>query len=324
MTDASAGQKKRIVFLGTPQVAARALEILLDEGEGFDVLLVVSQPPARAPRGNGTVPSPVHALATSRNIEVVTPESARDEVFLQMLEKLQPDLCITAAYGNVLPERFLAIPKFGTLNIHPSLLPLYRGAAPVQRAVEDGVSETGVTILYTVKAMDAGPVVFQERTKLDLQTKAPELLAQLFERGAHLLVEGLPRFFERKVNAVEQDASKATHAKKLSPEEGKLDFNDGALKLHNKVRAFAGWPGTRALFEYDGARQEVKVLTTRAGTDERSPRKEIALEKDALVAVCGDGRALEIVELQAPGKRAMAARDFWNGLKTKRVEWAPW
>lgn len=321
------GTRKKIVFLGTPAIAALALKKILDAEKLVQVIAVVSQPPARAARGGGTVNSPVHQVALEHGIHVFTPESAKDTQFLSDLAALEPDLCITAAYGNVLPEAFLKIPKFGTLNIHPSLLPKYRGAAPVQRALEDGVEESGVTILYTVRAMDAGPIVFQKRWTVDLVVKAPEMLKTLFELGADVLVEGLPRVFDGSAPKQEQDARQATHAKKIAPEEGILNFSEAAKRNHNKVRAFAGWPGTRAKFEWDGEVQEVKVVTTRfpAMSQKGSVQREnaVTLDADALVLTCGDGQGLEILEIQAPGKRVLSAKDFWNGLKSKKMRWVP-
>lgn len=311
--------RKKVVFLGTPAVAKRALDILLEAESLVQVVAVVSQPPARAPRGGGTVPSPVHALALERGIPVLTPDTARDEAFLATLEDLKPDLCVTAAYGNVLPERFLAIPRFGTLNIHPSLLPLYRGAAPVQRALEDGVLESGVTVAFTVRAMDAGPIAAQVRERLDPNVQAPELLLHLFEVGAHLLVRTLPQVFEGSLVPTEQDASAATKAKKISVEEGLLDWQLPAAVLHNKVRAFAGWPGARGRFRVAGEESELKIVTTRLGADTQPTKSECTLRGEALVVVCEDGSCLEVLALQPPGKRVLGAKDFWNGLRLKDV-----
>jgi methionyl-tRNA formyltransferase len=320
MPVSSSQNRRKVVFLGTPAVARRALEILLEAEKTLQVVLVVSQPPARSPRGQSLVPSPVHQLAIERGIPVATPETARDETFLADLEALAPHLCITAAYGNVLPERFLAIPTHGTLNIHPSLLPRYRGAAPVQRALEDGATESGVTIALTVKAMDAGPVVAQARVPVDPNEKAPAFLLRMFELGARALLDVLPDWFAGQKEAVPQDSALATQARKLSVDEGVLRWNESAQRLHDRVRAFAGWPGTRARLYFAGEAQDVKVVTTRVGGghDER-PRKECELRGDALVVVCDDGSRLEIVELQPPGKRVLSAKEFWNGLRNKDV-----
>jgi methionyl-tRNA formyltransferase len=310
---------KRLLFLGTPAVAARALQKLWEcQGTLYQVIGVVTQPPARNSRRGGETPSPVHAFAIEKSIPVWAPEKARDEHFLAAMNALNPDICITAAYGNVLPDSFLAIPKFGTLNIHPSLLPLYRGAAPVQRCVEDGPVETGVSILFTVKAMDAGPIVYQEKAPLPPDETAPELLERMFDLGAERLVEILPQVFEQKVTPLEQDHSKATHAKKIDIAEGILTFSRPALTLHNRVRAFAGWPGTRATFLLDGELTEYKIIKTRVGKALQFGKIEFA--NGVLSVGCGNNIGLEILEIQAPGKKAMPTRDFWNGVKGKKFE----
>jgi len=314
--------KKRIIFLGTPAVVVPVLESLFVENDDFEVIAVVSQPPTRAPRGQTIIPSPVHQKALEAQIQVLTPENAKAEDFLTDLRQLHPDLCVTAAYGQVLSEDFLAIPKFGTLNIHPSLLPLYRGAAPVQRALEDGVTVTGVTIARTVRAMDAGPLVFQEKYNVDEVIQAPELLAKLFAVGAQKLVQILPDFFAGRLDVREQNHNEATKAKKIQVEECVLHPEcTEARSLHNKVRAFAGWPGTRLRVENTGETLELKILNTALSPNSRAKTDEIIFTGDGLELVCFDGSVLKILELQAPGKRAVKARDFWNGLRAKTLRW---
>lgn len=314
--------RKKIVFLGTPEVAAKALEILLREASSLiQIVLVVSQPPARSTRHANLIKSPVHELALQHGIPVLTPETAKDSVFLNDLAELQPDLCITAAYGNYLPAAFLSIPKFGTLNIHPSLLPLYRGAAPVQRSIENGDQTTGVSILYTVSKMDAGPIVAQEFYDLSHEIKSMEALQVLFEKGAKLLVSCLKKVFLGSIEPLEQDESRATHAAKIRPEEGVLDFSLPAERIHNKVRAFAQWPGTKATLFIDQKPTEIKVITTETQDNQDNiPIGQVVLDKHAIQICCGDGRILKILELQMPGKKPLTARDFQNGIRGKIVK----
>jgi methionyl-tRNA formyltransferase len=315
-------ERKKIVFLGTPAVVVPVLERLLAANDFFTVIAVVSQLPARAPRGQSVVPSPVHKRAAEAGIKVMTPENAKSAEFIDELRGLNPDLCVTAAYGQVLSEEFLAVPKFGTLNIHPSLLPLYRGAAPVQRALEDGVSTTGVTIARTVRAMDAGPVVDQEKYTVDDSVQAPELLAKLFEIGAEKLVRILPDYFAGRIDCRHQQHELATKAKKMLPEEGLLQPEvSGARTLHNRVRAFAGWPGTRLRIYIADEQVEVKVLKTRVSPVLKAKSGQIIFSDEGLELVCGDGSVLIITDLQAPGKRALSAREFWNGLRSKTLRW---
>jgi methionyl-tRNA formyltransferase len=314
--------RKKVVFLGTPEVAARVLEILLNEAaSAIQIVLVVSQPPARSTRQQDPVPSPVHRLALLRGIPVMTPETAKDISFLKDLEELKPDLCITAAYGNYLPSSFISIPKFGTLNIHPSLLPLYRGAAPVQRAIENGDKVTGVTVLYSTAKMDAGPIVAQESYTIEDDIKAPELLSILFDKGTRLLISVFQKIFLNALQPIEQDETKTTHASKITMPEGLLDFSLPAEKLHNKVRAFTPWPGTKAVFFIDNKLVEVKIITTKTYNNERNiPILGVSFQKNSIDVCCGDGRILEILELQQVGKRALSARDFQNGIQGKIVK----
>ncbi|XP_034208808.1 methionyl-tRNA formyltransferase isoform X2 [Prunus dulcis] len=258
-------------------------------------------------------------------------EQFQKDVFLSNLRDLQPELCITAAYGNILPSKFLNIPTSGTVNIHPSLLPLYRGAAPVQRALQDGVKETGVSLAFTVRALDAGPVIACERMEIEDQIKAPELLDLLFYEGSKLLIRELPSIFDgsAKVKAQPQDDSKATLAPKIASEESWLSFDEEAPVLHNKVRAFAGWPGTRAkvvIVDNKSGQDkitELKIITTkvcsRSNIQVNQP-DEITFIKPALVFPCGGGTALEVLEIQLPGKKVMSAAAFWNGVRGQKLK----
>lgn len=316
--------RKKIVFLGTPQVAALVLNTLIHKANRFaKVILVVTQPPARSSRSGDDIPSPVHVAALENGIPVFTPQSVKDPQFLADLAALAPDLCITAAYGNYLPSDFLKIPKFGTVNIHPSLLPLYRGAAPVQRTLENGDKVTGVTLLYTVQAMDAGPIIASQNYPIDNEIKSPELLTTLFNLGAELLVSNLNLIFRGDFVPVEQKHENATHAKKIAMTESALDFTLPALTLHNKVRAFTPWPGTKAVFSYDEKKIECKIITTEVAENIKNLKiKDIFLEKDSIDICCGDNKILKIKEIQPNGKKILSAKDFQNGLKVKSMQLA--
>ncbi|KAK1268423.1 hypothetical protein QJS04_geneDACA017637 [Acorus gramineus] len=332
-------KKKQLVFMGSPQVSASVLESLLNASRApdsiFQLAAIVTQPPSGRGRGKKVMPSPVaqHALDNGFPPDLIfTPERAGEEYFLSDLKALKPELCITAAYGNILPSKFLEIPPYGTVNIHPSLLPLYRGAAPVQRALQDGIKETGVSLVYTVRALDAGPIIACERVDVDEHIKAPELLDKLFDRGSDLLIRELPSIFDgsAKLKAQPQDHSKATLAPKISPEESWLSFEQEALTLHNKVRAFAGWPGTRTkvqVLDENGQCDivEFKVITTRVfdPVSIGDGKDDITYAAGALVVPCAGHTALEILELQLPGKKVMTSRDFWNGLRGKKLKKVP-
>ena len=350
---------KRVVFLGTPDVAAESLQILHNaakDGTLFELVAVVSQPPAPAGRNKKLTNSPVHDLAVRLQIPLHTPENAKDDAFLTMLEALQPDLCITAAYGNFLPKRFLDIPKLGTLNIHPSLLPKYRGAAPVQRCLENGDQLSGVTVAETILKMDAGPILHQVKVPVVRNVKAPEFLSEMFYYGTKGLLDVLPSYFAGTATKVPQDNLEACPADKLSVAEARVDFAEaGATRVHNKVRAFAGWPGTWTMISIGGAAAErVKIITTvvlpsgtPAGEEEggagaglpdnrrvmsliKVRRRDVLDEQDegdeeskieVLRVVCGDGSLLGVLELQPPGKKVMAAKAFVNGLRGATLLW---
>ncbi|KZV42249.1 1-deoxy-D-xylulose 5-phosphate reductoisomerase, chloroplastic [Dorcoceras hygrometricum] len=219
----------------------------------------------------------------------------------------------------------------GTINIHPSLLPLYRGAAPVQRALQDGIRETGVSLAYTVRQLDAGPVISCEKVLVDDHIKAPELLDLLFAEGSKLLIRELPSIFDgsAKGKALAQDESKATLAPKITPEESWLSFDQNAIVLHNKVRAFAGWPGTRAkvliIDERSGQNDitDLKIITTRVCVRDDSKISdidEVLFAKGSLIFSCGEGTALEVLEVQLPGKKVVNAAAFWNGLRGQKLK----
>nr|XP_007150872.1 hypothetical protein PHAVU_004G001300g [Phaseolus vulgaris]ESW22866.1 hypothetical protein PHAVU_004G001300g [Phaseolus vulgaris] len=235
--------KKPLVFLGAPQVSSIVLDTLLDASasphSSFEVAAIVTQPAARRDRGKKLALSPLATHALDRGFSpdlIFTPHKAGDDAFLSNLKALQPHLCITAAYGNILPTKFLDIPQFGTVNIHPSLLPLYRGAAPVQRALLDGVRETGVSLAFTVRALDAGPIIATETIQVDDQIKAPDLLDLLFRKGSDLLIRELPSILDgsARLKAQPQDDSKVTLAPKINPDESWLSFDKEASVVHNK------------------------------------------------------------------------------------------
>lgn len=236
-------KKKPVVLLGAPQVSTIVLDALLTASasphSSFEVAAIVTQPPARRDRGKKLSLSPLANFALERGFSshlIFTPQRAGDDTFLSDLKALQPQLCITAAYGNILPTKFLDIPPSGTVNIHPSLLPIYRGAAPVQRALQDGVKETGVSLAFTVRALDAGPVIATETIHVADHIKAPDLLELLFHKGSKLLIRELPSIFDgsARANAQPQDDSKATLAPKIGPDESWLSFDQEASVLHNK------------------------------------------------------------------------------------------
>lgn len=318
-----ASLRKKIIFLGTPAVSAQVLKYIYQKGAHlFQIVAVVSQPPARTQRSHELIPSPVSQMAYALGISVLTPESAKDVDFIETLATLKPDLCLTAAYGQFLPKKFLDIAKYGTINIHPSLLPLYRGASPVQRAIENGDIETGVTLLFSTMVMDAGPMWLQEKYGIDDKIKASELLNVLFLKGAELFVKNVWQIFTNQYVCHEQKHADATYAKKIMKTDGHLDFHQTAQTCHNKVRAFDVWPKTFGDFLIGDLKKELKIITTRVGQNQFGLKeKEIFINDTAqtIDICCGDLNILQVVELQEPGKRVMTAKEYMNGLHGRKI-----
>lgn len=333
LTTASSATPKRIVFLGTPHVAAAVLKTLhaasTNAHPPFEISAVVTQPPAPQGRKRILTKSPVHTVAEQLGISpILVPARAGEPHFIDRLTQLQPHLCITAAYGNFLPSNFLSLPKHGTLNIHPSLLPKFRGAAPVPRSLEAGVHTTGVTILYTVLKMDAGPIVAKKEKFLLGNEQSPELLSELFQTGTQLLLDALPTVWTGTAQMVPQNHQEATQAPKLSKQEARLSFTENACIVHNKIRAFAGWPGTWADFCIgDGADSEpitLKiaksiVLRSEGGVCFGIHQMDYDANKRALIVTCGDGSRIGLLQVQPPGKKQMDATGFWNGLRGRAL-----
>ena len=296
----------------------------------------MTQPPAPAGRNKKLTPSPVHILAESLSIPLFIPQKANETDFLTNLQAMSPDLCVTAAYGNFLPTKFLKIPKFGTLNIHPSLLPKYRGASPVQRALENGETVIGVSVLKTVLKMDAGPILSQIKIPLEGHEKAEEVLALSFDTGIKELVRLLPSVWDNSVALTEQDESQATLASKLSVEESPINFQVlSAATVHNRCRGFSQWPGIWTPISIDKQPpQRIKIITTHVlerienqshetSIEDRSREMTFVKVKDTYMfrVVCGDGSVLGISELQPVSKKVQSARDFYNGLRGQKVYW---
>ena len=312
-----------MIFLGTPHVASCVLESLIKNAlREVQVCLVITQAPSRAKRGKELIKSPVHKMALAHGIAVVTPHKANDPDFLNTVRSLAPDLCVTAAYGKILPEAFLEIPKFGTINIHPSLLPKYRGAAPVQRAIEDGMTETGVTLLLTVFKMDAGPIIYQEKCHIPYDMQYSELIEKLFQMGVNALVKNLRRFFLKKIELQKQCEDDFTLAHKIQLEDAYLDLNLDAIRMHNKVRAFNDWPKARLKLKIDNKIFEVKILKTEVIDDPKSIECKSPLffhKNDLFLKPHHGDKILKILELQFPGKNIISAKDFKNSSFNKNI-----
>lgn len=242
----------KFAFWGTPDVASETLEILI--GNGLIPSIVITNPDRARGRGLETSPTPVKAVAIQNNITVLTPEKI-DSEFVKNFNELDIDLSIVVAYGSILPESIINLPKFGTLNIHYSLLPKYRGASPVESALLNGDIETGVAIQKMVKKLDAGDIVALEKFAINESISKDELRSELIKLGANLLIEILPDYIENTITPIPQDESLATHCGKIKKEDGLINLNDSGIINYNKYRAYSGWPGI--YFFQDGKRIKI-------------------------------------------------------------------
>ena len=296
----------RIVFMGTPQFAVPCLERIL--ADGHQVAGVYTQPDRPKGRGMKMVCSPVKEVAMAAGIPVFQPENFREEESVQQLRDLQPDICAVVAYGRILPQKVLDVPKRGCINIHASILPKYRGSAPYQWAVLDGLEETGVTAMYLTREMDAGDIIDVSRTPIGENETAGELLDRLAVLGADLLSKTLSRFAQGEVEGTAQDASQVSYAPMLDKSMSPIDWTKTAWQVHNHVRGLHPWPV--ATTEIQG--KLFKVHATRVAEGSGEPGQILGLSKTGLLVACGEG-AVEILSLQAEGGKRMSAPDYFRG-----------
>ena len=301
----------RLVFMGTPDFARACLETL--HTEGFDIVGVYTKVDTPKNRGMKLLPSPVKAYAESVGLPVYQPQSFRDEEAVRQLRELKPDLLVVVAYGKILPQAVLDIPKYGCINIHASLLPKYRGSAPYQWAVLDGLTETGVTAMYLTREMDAGDIIDVSKTPIGENETAGELLDHLAVLGAELLSRTLTRFERGKVPATPQDAAGVSYAPMLDKSMCPIDWTKTAQQVHNHVRGLHPWPV--ATMELQG--KTFKVHATRVVEGSGKPGEILSLTKTGLRIACGEG-AVEIISLQAEGGKRMAAPDYFRGHPLER------
>ncbi|MEE8444339.1 MAG: methionyl-tRNA formyltransferase [Alphaproteobacteria bacterium] len=295
----------KLVFMGTPDIAVPALGALI--AAGHDIACVYSQPPRPAGRGQRARPSPVHAAAEARGIAVRCPASLKGPDASGDFAALGADAAVVVAYGLILPKAVLDAPRLGCFNAHMSLLPRWRGAAPIQRAIMAGDPETGVSIMQMDEGLDTGPVVLSANLPITSDSTAGTLHDALAALGARLIVDALDGVALGRLTAVAQPADGATYAKKLTREEGRLDWGETAEALERKIRALNPWPGT--WFEHEGARIRVLAAELRADPSQAAPGTVL----DAAPAIACASGALRLIRLQRAGRAAMDAGDFLRG-----------
>ncbi len=297
--------KLRVVFMGSPEFAVPCLEALLAAEE---VVAVVTQPDKPSGRGLGLQPPPVKLRALAAGVPVLQPPSVRKPPFADELRALEPDVCVVVAYGKILPPEVLATPRHGCLNVHGSLLPKYRGAAPIQWAIIRGERETGVTLMQMDAGMDTGDMLGKRVLAIDEWVTAGQLHTRLAPLGAELLVEGLARLKEGTLERQKQDDAQATMAPMLTKDTGRIDFGAGARAVRDLTRGCDPWPTAWTL--YGG--EPLKLFRAKLISGRGTPGVVIGADRDGLLVGCGDD-AVAFAELQLPGKKRMAATALLAG-----------
>jgi len=301
----------RLLFWGTSSFAVPSLRALL--GEGFDVVAVVTQPDRAVGRSRSTlVPSPVKSVAVEEELPVYQPESPKDESFLAELRALEPELSIVISYGHIMSAPLIALPTQGTINVHASLLPALRGAAPIQAAVRAGLSETGVTIMRMVQALDAGPILIQARTPVARDETAGELEARLSELGAMALIEALTLLSLGKLQETPQDDTKATYAPKILREMARIDWNESAEAVGRHVRAYDPKPGAFTMHRGTELKLFGAVVSDPASHSTHAPGTVISIDSRGMLVACGAGYVM-IACAQQAGRTRVDPQEWMRG-----------
>ena len=298
----------KILFMGTPDFAVYSLKALCDRGG--DEITVVTQPDKPKGRKYVLTPPEVKVFAEERGLSVYQPTSLKGEDFAELLRSIDPEIIIVAAYGKILPPSVINYPKYGCINVHGSLLPRYRGAAPIQRALIDGESETGITIMYMNEGLDTGDMLAKATVKITDEDNFESLFDKMANAGAELLVETLPKIIDGSIVPEKQDDSFATYAAKIEKDDCKVDFGLPARELFNKIRGLSPFPLAYAM----RGDNQLKLVSVKM-TDKKSDKAAGSLISDGkkLYVVCGDGLCLEITEVLPAGKKRMSASDYLRG-----------
>ena len=298
----------RIVFMGTPDFAACSLKKLLQEN--FEIVGVFTQPDKPRNRGMKLQPSEVKTVALEAGLPVFQPQSMRDSASLELLASLKPDILAVVAYGKILPDEMLSLPKYGAVNVHGSLLPKYRGAAPIQWAVLNGDAQTGVSTMHLSHDMDAGDIIYTEETEIGEQETSGELFDRLADMGAKLLVKTLRAIERGDAPRMPQDRSAATYTRQLSKDMAPIDWNRSAFEIIKHVCGLNPWP--IATTELQGVLFKIFRVEADGHTD-AAPGTILSADKNGIRIACGDHESIRILELQAPGKKRMRAADYLLG-----------
>ncbi|WP_026443746.1 methionyl-tRNA formyltransferase [Pseudacidobacterium ailaaui] len=307
----------RLVFCGTPQFAVPTLHTLLRAGH--DIRLVLTQPDRPQGRGMNLVAPPVKLAAMQAGISVVQPEKIKTNAGLRaQLEEIQPEAIIVVAYGRIIPKWMLDLPKYGNLNLHASLLPKYRGAAPIQWAIANGEPVTGATIMRLDEGLDTGDILLQRELPIAPDQTAEDIFPLLASMGADLMAEALEALALSTITPQKQDESKATLAPVLKREDGRIDFSRPAIEIYNRWRGFQPWPGIYTQFR--GKKLVFHRMMPMELRGEESLPARMLTDRDRLFVDCGKNTRLELLEVQLEGKRRMPAADFMRGHQVRNGE----
>ncbi|MFP2909556.1 methionyl-tRNA formyltransferase [Pyxidicoccus sp. 3LFB2] len=299
--------RPRIIFMGTPEFAVSSLAACFELG---DVVAVVTQPDKPKGRGNTLAAPPVKELALSRGVPVLQPVKLRTPPFSEELRQFHPDICVVTAYGRILPKDILDLPRLGCVNVHASLLPRFRGAAPIQWAIAHGDTETGVSLMVMDEGLDTGPVLAMKRLPIGPDETSASLHVKLAALGGEVLREFLPKYLSGELKPVPQPTEGMVLAPIIDKDQGRLDFTKPAVELERRLRAFTPWPGA---FTTLGGKL-FKVHRVRAAGSTGTPGAVLAANADGIEVACGEG-SLVLLEVQPEGKRVMSAADFLSGHK---------
>jgi len=306
----------KLVFCGTPQFAVPSLNKLA--AAGFDLRIVVTQPDRPQGRGMQLAAPPVKQAALELGLQVVQPDKIRkNEEFQKQLTEIAPEAIIVVGYGRIIPPWMLQLPPLGNINVHGSLLPKYRGAAPIQWAIASGERVTGVTTMHLDEGLDTGDILLQRETEILPSDTAVTLAPRLAALGADLLVETLHGLESKSISPVPQDHLRATLAPILKKEDGLIDFKLTATEIHNRLRGFQPWPGAYTSFRG----KNLKIIDACPATDGSSlDASEMRVAGDRLLVGCGAATLLELIQVQPEGKKAMSAREFMSGYRPQKKE----
>jgi len=308
----------RIVFCGTPEFAVPSLQRLAQE-PGFSIEGVITQPDRPRGRGQKVAPGAVKEAALALDLHVYQPESIKSESTTDFLQRAAPDAIVIIAYGHIIPSRLLPIPRFGWINLHASLLPKYRGAAPIAWAIANGEKTTGLTTMHIDAGMDTGPILLQHEISIGADELATELAARMSQAGAPLVLETLRKLERGRITPQPQDPACATMAPMMEKEHGRIDWALTAAQIYNRMRAFAFWPGA-----YTMLRGQTWQVWGRPAPDAAAASTEVAgtivPSSSAIYVVCGQGTILELEFAQAEGRKRITALDFANGVRLVQGE----